>query len=368
MLRLSEHNRVLFAEFDGHIIEQLKKGIFLDWMKGIRKINNNFHVITPPPAMPFRCTVPFFNSISQFNNLVFYRHIIKKMGFNDPILWITRPTQLGAIGRLGEKLLVYDCVDEHSGFHSIMQNNLVSRQRQVMFAMEKIVLSRADIVFTTARRLYSNKKEYNRNTYLVPNACDSAHFSRALSKDTEIPAGMKPIKHPIIGFYGLLDRNKINIGLIMDTALKYPEYSVVLVGPKNINTKKLESIKNIFLLGEVPYGQLPNYLKGFDAAIIPFKHNDAIENTNPVKLYEYLAAGRPVVCTDFPEARAFKDVLRIAGEDSEFVDLIPAALNENSEELVNKRLAAVKEHSWDNRTETISGLLEEALRRKTSQK
>jgi glycosyltransferase involved in cell wall biosynthesis len=364
MLRFARDNRVLFVEFDGHMMEQFRKKIFMNWLKEPREINSNFHVITPVPSLPLKCTLPVFNSISSNVNLVLYRKTMKKMGFENPVLWLTRPTQLGLIGRMGEKMLVYDCVDEHSGFHSVMQGTLVSRQIKVMSSMERTVLKKADIVFTTAARLYSSKKEFNPNTYLVPNACDTDHFSRALLEGTEIPSCLRGIKHPVVGFYGLLDKNKIDPGLITALAARYRDYSIVLVGPENMNTGELRKYNNIHIIGEVPYENLPNYLKAFDAAILPFQRNEVTENVNPVKIYEYLAAGRSVVCTDFPEAGMFRTVVKIGRDRGEFVELVGAAVRENDNNSVARRLEAVREHTWDNRFNAVSKLLEETLEKK----
>jgi hypothetical protein len=361
MLRLSKNNRVLFIEYAGHILEQLKRKNCLNWLKGIRKVSENFYVITPLPTLPFKCTVPFFNRISQQANLIFYRKMLKRLGFADPILWITRPTQLELIGGMGEKLVVYDCVDEHSGFHSIVQKKLVSRQIKVIASMEEKVLKKADLVFTTAPRLYSTKKKFNRDTYLVSNACDVSLFNTALSDKIRVPEIMESIKHPIIGYYGRFDKNTVDFDLIANTARAYPDCSIVLIGPDDASTGGLCRYKNIHLIKEVPYKELPGYLKAFDVAIIPFKYNDIVESADTLKLYEYLAAGKSVVCTGFPQAKMFCNIVKAAGTRKEFIDSVALALEENSGEQIKQRVEAVREHTWDNRVNTISNLIEKAL-------
>lgn len=362
MLELSRHNRVLFIELDADFVRQAGRKLLFKWLKRPAEIYPGFFAATPPPSFPLKYTFPVLNTISQNINAFYYKKLIRKLGFRDFILWVTRPAHFALAGKLGEKLLVYDCVDDHTGFHLVNQPSLVNLQVTNMVKMEKQLLEKAGLVFTSSQELYYAKKNYSNNVYLVPNACDVIHFRKAVAPETLIADRIKAIKQPIIGFIGLLDTSRLDLDLIKRIAFEYKDCYIVLIGPNYLYGEGFSGYKNIHLLGEIRYEEIPNYLKAIDVAIMPYKRNELVRSINPVKLYEYLAAGKPVVCMDYADTAGLEGVIHAARDSNEFISLIKKCLKENSPGLVNKRIEAVKDNTWENRVEMLSGLMEEKLK------
>ena len=158
--------------------------------------------------------------------------------------------------------------------------------------------------------------------------------------------------------------SRLDLDLIKRIAFEYRDCSIVLIGPNYLYGEGFSGYNNIHLLGEIRYEEIPNYLKAIDVAIMPYRRNELVKSINPVKLYEYLAAGKPVVCMDYAETNGLEDMIRVAKDDNEFIASIKKCLNENDPGLVKRRIEAVKDNTWENRVETISGLLEAQLKNK----
>jgi glycosyltransferase involved in cell wall biosynthesis len=207
-------------------------------------------------------------------------------------------------------------------------------------------------------------KRYNPNAHLVPNAADIAHFAKAFSEETIVPEEMRHIKSPIIAFVGVVGSYWVDLEIIRYAASVHPEWSFVLIGPIASGADYLKAHKNIHLFGKRDYRDLPGYLKKVDVCILPFVMNDLIKHTNPIKLYEYLAAGKPVVSTPIPEVLTFSNVVRIAKNKEEFVKQIEQALGERAETSRQARIDVAAKNSWDMRINRISEEIKKALEAK----
>ena len=185
------------------------------------------------------------------------------------------------------------------------------------------------------------------------------HFSKASSKDTNIPKEIDAIKRPIIGFFGLI-REWLDMELIKHLATKCPDLSIVLIGKSAVDTSTLNGVKNIHLLGHKDYSTLPSYAKAFDVCIIPFKVNELTRNVNPIKLREYLAMGKPVVSTYMLEVAKYK-VVEIAETYDEFVKKIELCLKKNQESDIKERQDSIRTETWQYRMEKISEIVEQKI-------
>ena len=190
--------------------------------------------------------------------------------------------------------VVYDCMDELSLFKGAPQE---------LITQEKFLLSEAHVVFTGGKSLYESKINTHKNVHCFPSSVDRKHFSAAL-ENIEIPEDLIKIKKPVIGYFGVIDE-RINLSLLQDTAKLLPNMAFVMIGPlAKIIEEDLPREENIHYLGMKSYDSLPNYLRGFDIAMMPFALNDATKFISPTKTLEYMAAGKPIVST------AIKDVVR----------------------------------------------------------
>ncbi len=318
-----------------------------------------FYSYAPFPLLPLGNRNSLLNQ-SNFSLLIpLLNRVAKQLDFTDPILWLRNFNSFPLIRRLGDKMACYFCVDEYT-FRSDR-----NKQDEAMVEMERKMLESADIVFATALRLYEDKRRFNTHTYLVPNAADPDHFGRALLPETPVPFDVRALDHPIVGFIGTSPA-RIDFELLAHLASREPLWSLVLIGNLDCSeAAELLRFPNIHFLGWKSFGEIPNYLKAFDVCIIPFKVNSQTDTMNVVKLYEYVAAGKPVVATNLLEAKRYDEqypgVIYLADTHEKFRQEVARALSEDREKLLPRRLQVARENTWRVRLEEISRIIYERL-------
>jgi glycosyltransferase involved in cell wall biosynthesis len=281
------------------------------------------------------------------------RRLCRRHGFEQPLLWTFRPHVSKLVGRLGERMVIYHCVDEYSAYFGV--------PREAFIRMEQDLIRRAHVVFTSAEKLSEERRSLNQHTYYIPHGVDVAHFARALDPSTEVPADMRELPHPVIGFFGLL-AHWVDLDLIQALATARPLWSFVLIGEGaryNATTvlQPLRGVPNIHLLGQKPYSMLPEYCRGFDVGIIPFRKNDLTVRANPLKLREYLAAGLPVVSTPLPEVARYNGLVHLADGAEAFIAAIETALDQRSEAMARRRVEAMRTEGWEARVAEMSAII-----------
>jgi glycosyltransferase involved in cell wall biosynthesis len=259
---------------------------------------------------------------------------------------------LDSLQSRGVKIL-YECVDDHSNFP---RSPDVSK---IIEAETHLVLN-SSFVTASSRKLYERISRITSNCVYVPNAADFEHFQKTL-EIKETPKEIQNLQHPIIGFIGMV-KEWIDIDLLCQLAKLHPEYSILLVGPIDYGRDKLERCSNISMLGAKKYELLPQYLAFMDICLIPFKINNLTLASNPIKLYEYLAAGKPVVSTAIPEVRRnAAHLVRVAKDEDDFIRKVEKVVSENdrpeSEAARPKRIEFARNNSWEKRVDTIEKLL-----------
>lgn len=356
MYRMPQTNRILYMEPPATLLSVFKDRSLLYkwslWMKGVRSAAKNIYLYSPPVILPFGNIFPWINRLNQRWTSFFVKRIQRRLGFNKPIVWTYLPGSLELAKGLDSSFLVYDCVDEHSEFTGLIS-------KEAVLKMEKELLSFSDIVFTSAPGLYQSKKEYARNIHLVPNAADIRLFGQAELEETIIPDDVSGLSHPLLGFVGVI-HHWIDLDLIAYLAVQRPEWTIVLIGPvgAGVNIDSYKVIPNVIFLGHRDKEELPGYLKAFDVCLNTFINNELTQSVNPLKLYEYLAAGRPVVSVDMPGVAEFAGVIEIAGDYDSFLAAVERVLESESPDKKQQRLMVAQEHSWENRLDRMMELIE----------
>jgi glycosyltransferase involved in cell wall biosynthesis len=276
------------------------------------------------------------------------RRLCRRHGLKRPILWTFLPNVHRLLGRLDEQMVIYHCVDEYAAFAGVSRESLIR--------MERDLLRRADVVFTSSQQLCEERRWLNPNTHFVSHGVDVAHFARALDPASVVPDDLRRLPRPIIGFIGLL-ADWVDLALLRGLALARPRWSIVLLGRPATDLAPVRGLPNIHSLGHKAYTALPRYCRGFDVGIIPFLRNELTLRANPLKLREYLAAGLPVVSTPIPEVARYDGLVHLADGVDAFVARIEAALDERSEAMARRRVEAVHGEGWDVRVEEISALI-----------
>ena len=350
-------NRILYVEAAGlrrpRASKRDFKKIFKKLLLGLRSprnVANNVHVYSPV-VIPFH-KIKFFRKFNQKLSTWSVKRACKKIGLKHPILWIVLPHFYYLAGKLKEKGIVYYCVDEYSTLPNVDATAIK------IFEVE--LLKKANVVFAVSTVLVKNKKALNRNTFYSPHGVDINHFKKALDVSTLIPEDIARISKPIIGFFGLIE-HWIDLDLIKYIAHEKPEWSLVFIGKSARDLSLLDQYKNIHLLGWKEYKNLPGYLKAFDAAIIPFKVNELIVNSNPLKMKEYMAGGKPVVTVSIPAVKGYESLLYVAENQKGFVEGINRALKDDSPDRIFQRVAAMESESWEARIEWIGQVIVEHI-------
>lgn len=290
--------------------------------------------------------------------------IIDELGLrkNNLVAWISDPIQEEYLGLINEKINIYDCFDDYlayGGNSFINKNYLILRENRI--------LNKVDIAFTVSKELHEKKSRLNKNTYIIPNGVDTELFGKASDESTSVPSNLLNVPHPIIGMVGNLHQ-RIDFELIRYIAVTHPEWSIVIVGdwmgtdPGFINSEIINQLKrkpNVYWMGHQPLEILPNYLKAFDVCLIPYVADNPLNiSCSPLKLYEYLATGKPIVSTNLPSVREYSDVIQIGNNHEEIEKGIILTLEEKGE-LQERRKKLAKDNSWDNRAKRIFSIIDQ---------
>jgi glycosyltransferase involved in cell wall biosynthesis len=372
MHRLGKCNRVLYVEEPVTMLAPFKVpsrwGRWKAAVPRLREVDAGLWALTPPPLLPFGNVKPGVNRTNQAVLSRYLRWAMKRLSFSGRyVLWTYLPASVSMVDRLdrgsdGPSLVVYHCVDEHSAFPAYFIS------REVVKRYDDELARRADLVITTADNLRRSREALNPHTYTVLNAADVETFNRALHPDLTLPGDLEMIPTPRLGVVGVHD-HRLDIDAIEYLVSADPSWQVVLIGPLKtgqIDEGRLRRLPRVHLLGAKPRTELPAYLKGLAVALIPYKASELTRNIFPLKLFEYLAAGVPVVAGGLPEISRFGGFVGLAAVAQDYPELVRAQIAGDGPHARAARVALAAENSWDQRVEEISALVEGALARKGS--
>lgn len=284
--------------------------------------------------------------------------LLSKENLGRYIAWFYTPMALPLARVLRPALVVYDCMDELTGFLQAPKE-LVQR--------EKALLEVADLVFTGGPSLYQAKKNHHPEVHCFPSSVDASHFSLACDPGCE-HATQKVLPKPRLGYFGVLDE-RLDLPLLHTMALSNPDWQIVMVGPVlKISPELLPRLPNIHYFGQQEYAALPGYLAGWDVCLIPFALNDATRFISPTKTLEYMAAEKPVVSTPITDvAVPYGDIVFIGDSIGNFIDACKKALAlspNRYREMVGAMRQVLAGTSWDATVQAMSQLIDSAVRRK----
>ncbi|WP_221892363.1 glycosyltransferase [Teredinibacter haidensis] len=332
----------------GRIRNRVKKGFMAP-----REVEENIWVWSPI-VLPFQGV-----GLIRFTNRVllsfWLSYWLKKLNFSKDVLWTYNPLTTRLLSCAKFKKLVYHCVDEikaQPGMPSI-----------ILEEADVELCSKADIVFTTAPELYRTRKELNKETHYFSNVADFNHFSQALSSETKIPDELLNINGPIAGFIGAISGYKLDLSLIEYAAINCPAINFVFIGQVGegdpwTNISKLQGLRNVYFLGPKNYTELPAYLKGMTVAMLPNLINEYTDSMFPMKFFEYLAAGKPVVSVGLNALFEHRRVCFLSSGYYEFIKNLSFACK-NPERGIEERLELASKYTYDTRMRKMMDVFEE---------
>jgi glycosyltransferase involved in cell wall biosynthesis len=354
MLRFARNRRILWVNSVNNRRPQMATKDFrrvfeklAGFRKGLVQVQEGIWVLTP-------LYIPFHGNsvVREINRRLLgaqIRRALAQLQIQRAVTYTFAPTSADVVGTLGEDSIVYHCVDEFAAF-SDAGAEVAQREREL--------LGKADVVLCSAAGLYDSKKGHNPHTYLVTHGVDYEFFRQATSADTPVAEELRALPKPVLGFTGLL-ADWVDLALLAELAKRRPEWSIVLIGRSDVDLKIFDGLSNVHLLGHRPYNRLPEYLRGFDIALLPFVSNELTVNANPLKLREYLAAGLPVIATPIPEVVRYASLVALASTAEEYEREIDAILQRGESGPSRPRSAKMASESWDAKVIEI----EEILRR-----
>jgi UDP-galactopyranose mutase len=319
----------------------------------VREADSGVHVVVPHLPEGLRSEIAIDAVMKDLTRQLFVEHDIKEYVF-----WYYTPLALSFTDHFKPIASVYDCMDELSAFKGAHSKLPV---------LEKQLFRQVDLVFTGGQSLYEAKRGQHPAVYAFPSSIDVAHFGKARTAVND-PEDQAHIPHPRLGFFGVIDE-RFDVELLDEVAAKRPDWNFVIIGPiVKIHPDTLPKHSNIHYLGGKKYNELPDYLAGWDVALLLFARNESTRFISPTKTPEYLAAGKPVIST------SIRDVVRPYGEmklveitdtADEFIHAAEKLLSRRDDsEWLQKVDAFLENISWDKTWAQMSELIDEVIERK----
>ncbi len=299
------------------------------------------------PQLPWR-RLPGAAALNRWFGAWAVRRAMRAAGMRRAVLWFVVPHPAFMLEALPHELSVYYCIDDYAAHPGV--------DAELIRSCDDKLTRGCDLVFVAPPALLPSKQAVHPGARFSPHGVDVELFARAQDPATAVPAAAAALARPVIGYFGLLAA-WTDIELIEWLARQRPQWSFLLVGHAKVDVDVLARLPNVVLVGPQPYESLPGWAKAFDVAIIPYRQNQQVLNSNPLKLREYLATGKPVVSVPTPEIGRFAEVVRVAADREAFLAEVEAALGSDTPEQHERRMAAVSGMSWDQRVaETVAAV------------
>ena len=260
------------------------------------------------------------------------------------------------MGKLGESAVIYDITDDWELM--IQPDELRDRIRAKDAELGRV----ASAVIVCSEQLRRDKeRKFARPVHLIPNGVDAEHYREVLDGTGPLPEEARGWSKPVLGYTGTVHGQRVDVELVAALARAFTAGSVVLVGPNHLTPAEqaqLTACGNVHLPGPVPYAEIPRWMRAFDVCIVPHRVTNFTESLNPIKLWEYLAAGKPIVSTPVAGFRDYPIQVRLAAGLDAFADAVRDGLEEGVS-LASSRREEARKHSWESRVDRIEAILRE---------
>jgi glycosyltransferase involved in cell wall biosynthesis len=326
----------------------------------LEKHDPNVHVFNSPAYLPVSRS-PKLAPITQRLWTGAVCRAARSIGITRPIVWVSRPETGFVVGRMNEQLSIYHVVDEYAGY-----TGAGGQARAKLADAEAVVLDNADLAIVASPELERAKQGPERDIVVLENGVEPSEYADARHSGLE-PADLADVSSPRIGYSGLIGK-RLDLELIREVALRRPDCSVVLIGKVDARECEeglaaLRSLPNVHLLGEKPAAEVARYVVGFDIGLLPYAINLETQHISPIKMYEYWAAGKPVVATSIPAARRHRSAVNVAENHNEFLATIDRLLDDPNQEDPNRLIELADRNSWQSRVDFVSAELSSRINR-----
>lgn len=280
--------------------------------QGLVEVDERFSVMTAP--MIPGAGAPLTRRFAAAS----VRRALRRMGIERPLAWVACPTALDLLPSIPHVGLTYQRTDRYEDFRGVDVDAIVARDRTLK--------STSDLVVYCSSALMDAERKDPGTHVLVDHGVDAEVFIAADAAN-DVPEDIADIPEPRIGFVGTLDNQTLDLELLVDVARRMPNARFVLVGASTLPSGWCP-LSNVHHLGRRPVEDVARYMAACDVLIMPWRRNGRVDACNPVKLKEYLAAGRPIVSTPFRELDRYCGLVRTAENGEQFAAEITRALEE----------------------------------------
>lgn len=310
--------------------------------RGLKKVDTGFWVYSPIslPVQHINWAKPLNETLLRLQ----IWQVIRKIEMHDPIIWVVCPTACDIAMKIRKSKMVYLRTDVYELFPNVDSKKIRNYDRKLK--------ANADLTIFVSSKLFHEESNQCKKAFYLDHGVDYDMFASA-DEIPDRPSDMADIPRPIVGFFGGIASHTVDIGLLEKVVELSPNLSFVFVGKVSPKCAGLQNRRNVWMLGQRPYEQIPHYGKCFDMAIMPWKQNRWIQACNPIKLKEYLALGKPIVSTPFNELNKYLDVVYEAKTPQDFAQAIEKALAEDSPERISARRKKVESASWDSKVQQL---------------
>ena len=303
-------------------------------------LSNTGLTVSQPPMLPF-AGLPSVRQLNSASVVMTVRSRMRKMGMESPMLVTTVPNACDYIGKCGESKVIYYCVDDFTQWPGL--ENAKVRE------MEQDLIRKSDLLFATSDKLYEKLSRSGKPTHLLTHGVDVDFFRQPATEEHRL---LSRIPKPMVGYFGLFDERS-DSGLLAELAQRMPDVSFVITGRMESDALYRRRLANIYFTGSVPYAELPQIVKGWDALILPYVVNDLTDSISPLKLKEYLATGKPVVSTPIAEVLKLERCVHIAETAAEWEKSLRACLDRPNSARQWPIEDFISNETWDKKVEAI---------------
>lgn len=343
-------NRVLWVETIGLRSPRLRAydlgralGILRKWTRGAGATPPAFSSLTrlAPTMLPYNQWRPVRNW-NRARAVASVQAAMDALRFRDPIVLASVPQAADFVDQFGASCIVYYCVDDFAAWPGV--SAALARQ------MEETLIEKSDLCLATSEALCATRSTPQKSFALLTHGVDLEHF--------QLPARAPgPIRN--LCCFGLIDE-RTDLELLAKIAVRFPECTLTLIGPRQVSVQGLRSFRNVVLKDAVPYEDLPRAISDQDLFLLPYVRNETTRSVNPLKLKEYMATGRPVVAVALPEVAKLAEYVHVAETPAEFLDHIAKLRAEPSLHRSEPALDYLRRsEAWQAKAEVFSGWVED---------
>jgi len=366
MRRLAKRNKVLYINpFSSDLLAvTTSNGLMRRIVRKLKSISKFIRqpeeglYVFSPVFLPIQGK-QFIDATNDFLLKLQIKIVCTFLRMSKSILWVENLRAADTLGWFDAIITIYHVSD-------LFEECPYTGRKEILHRREQTLRDKSDVLVCVSKKLYELNMVRGCNVLYLPHGVDFELFQQAASNG-RWPEELADIKRPIVGYYGTLTHHN-DLESLLWCAEKLPDVSFVFAGETTDGDfSELMRQPNVYFLGKLPYERIPHLCACFDVCMLHWKMTEWIKYCNPLKMFEYMASGKPIVSVPIEEVMQYSDIISIASTKEQFPNAIQWELQNDTPERASKRIDIARQHSWDSHIERLSNIISEALKTKTRQ-